>query len=183
MDVETIIDFRLLYYRNYFCVFCIVCCISRIRSHRGTYYSDALFYISLGLYRIAPLNQNIAILLDCDLYFKKDIGLLFNEFDTFRGHLGDQDFYTLVGNEYPHLIQTLNCKFNRQLCTWWRDHGYSNIFEHYFKCNHDIVVLHGIKKNEVTCKHNRQIGQYACTQNTGIYGIIQLRQPGCFQEA
>nr|XP_023022389.1 xyloside xylosyltransferase 1 [Leptinotarsa decemlineata] len=50
-------------------------------SKPGTYYSDALFYISLGLYRIAPLNQNIAILLDCDLYFKKDIGLLFNEFD------------------------------------------------------------------------------------------------------
>ncbi|CAG9813914.1 unnamed protein product [Phaedon cochleariae] len=201
-------------------------------SKPGTYYSDALFYISLGLYRIAPQNQDFAILLDCDLYFKKDIALLFNQFSNFkpsalfglapeltpvyrhilhmykakhnttfgdfyhdsnilsksihprgfqgynsgvvlinlraqrnstefleiisnstvqrmtakyrfRGHLGDQDFYTLVGNEYPHLIQTINCKFNRQLCTWWRDHGYSNIFENYFKCNGDIVVLHG----------------------------------------
>lgn len=61
----------------------------------------------------------------------------------FRGHLGDQDFYTLVGYEHPHLIQTLNCGFNRQLCTWWRDHGYSSIFADYFKCNHDVVVLHG----------------------------------------
>uniref|UniRef100_A0A6P7GN63 Xyloside xylosyltransferase 1 n=1 Tax=Diabrotica virgifera virgifera TaxID=50390 RepID=A0A6P7GN63_DIAVI len=200
-------------------------------SKPGTYYSDALFYISLGLYRIAPQSQHYAILLDCDLYFKKDISLLFNEFDRFkpgalfglapeltpvyrhilhmykakhnttfgeyyhdnnisndvhprgfqgynsgvvlinlaaqrkslefpkvisngtvqamtskyrfRGHLGDQDFYTLVGYEYPHLIQTLNCGFNRQLCTWWRDHGYSNIFSNYFKCEHDIVVLHG----------------------------------------
>ncbi|XP_057663450.1 xyloside xylosyltransferase 1 isoform X1 [Diorhabda carinulata] len=218
-------------------------------SKPGTYYSDALFYISLGLYRIAPLSQQYAILLDCDLFFKKDISLLFNEFDNFkstalfglapeltpvylhvlhmykakhnttfgdyyrvnnisndvhprgfqgynsgvvlinlaaqrkslefskiisnasvqtmtskyrydlnwdlvnclqilcyfrfRGHLGDQDFYTLVGYEYPHLIQTLNCGFNRQLCTWWRDHGYVNIFSNYFKCEHDIVVLHG----------------------------------------
>lgn len=61
----------------------------------------------------------------------------------FRGHLGDQDFYTLLGYEYPHLIQTLNCGFNRQLCTWWRDHGYSDIFKYYAKCDHDTVVLHG----------------------------------------
>lgn len=61
----------------------------------------------------------------------------------FRGHLGDQDFYTLMGFEYPHLVQTINCGFNRQLCTWWRDHGYQNIFDYYFKCDHPIVVLHG----------------------------------------
>ncbi|XP_060516960.1 xyloside xylosyltransferase 1 [Cylas formicarius] len=201
-------------------------------SKPGTYYSDALFYISLGLYRIAPVTQDTAILLDCDLYFKKDIALLFEEFKRFkptalfglapeltpvyrhilhmyklkhrttfgefyhdsiisskeahpkgfqgynsgvvlvklkelrqskefskliakskirnltesyrfRGHLGDQDFYTLIGYEYPHLIQTLNCGFNRQLCTWWRDHGYHEIFDHYFKCEHPTVVLHG----------------------------------------
>ncbi|XP_030761365.1 xyloside xylosyltransferase 1-like [Sitophilus oryzae] len=200
-------------------------------SRPGTYFSDALFYISLGLYRIAPSSQKRGILLDCDLYFKKDIALLFDEFDRFkptalyglapeltpvyrhilhmyklkhnttfgdyycdnsitegihphgfqgynsgvvlidfekqreskqylqmisresiknmtekyrfRGHLGDQDFYTLLGYEHPDLIQTLNCGFNRQLCTWWKDHGYSDIFKHYFQCNHSIVVLHG----------------------------------------
>ncbi|KAF7274207.1 xyloside xylosyltransferase isoform X2 [Rhynchophorus ferrugineus] len=200
-------------------------------SRPGTYYSDAIFYLSLGLYRIAPLSQKRAVLLDCDLFFKKDIALLFNEFDSFkstalyglapeltpvyrhilhmyklkhstsfgeyyhenkisenqhpkgfqgynsgvvlidfekqrkskeflyviskenvknmtekykfRGHLGDQDFFTLVGYEYPHLIQTINCGFNKQLCTWWRDHGYSDIFDNYFRCNHSIVVLHG----------------------------------------
>lgn len=47
----------------------------------GTYYSDALFYISLGLYRIAPESQGRAVLLDCDLYFQQDIKLLFEEFD------------------------------------------------------------------------------------------------------
>lgn len=46
----------------------------------GTYYSDALFYISLGLYRIAPKSQQIGILLDCDLFFKQDIHSLFKQF-------------------------------------------------------------------------------------------------------
>jgi hypothetical protein len=201
-------------------------------SKPGTYYSDALFYISLGLYRIAPQSQNRALLLDCDLYLKKDIHLVFKEFDRFkptalfglapeltpvyrhvlqaykvkhnstfgeyyhlknisnivphpkgfqgynsgvvlinlsairqskeysviiknetvqsltskykfRGHLGDQDFYTLIGFEYPHLIQTLNCGFNRQLCVWWRDHGYRDVFDYYFKCRHPTIILHG----------------------------------------
>ncbi|XP_017770644.1 PREDICTED: xyloside xylosyltransferase 1 [Nicrophorus vespilloides] len=201
-------------------------------SRPGTYYSDALFYLSLGLHRIAK-TQNRAIILDCDLHFKEDVLLLFKEFDNFgngtlfglapelspvyrhilysfkqkhnstfgdfyhdkevkagephpkgfqgynsgvilfnlsairkseayreiikkesvsamvekfkfRGHLGDQDFYTLVGYERPEMIHTLNCGFNRQLCTWWRDRGgYNDIFNDYFKCKHKIVVLHG----------------------------------------
>lgn len=45
----------------------------------GTYYSDSLFYLSLGLYRIAPKKQMGAVMLDCDLYFKDDIKHLFNE--------------------------------------------------------------------------------------------------------
>lgn len=61
----------------------------------------------------------------------------------FKGHLGDQDFYTLVGFVRPDLIQTLNCGFNRQLCTWWRDHGYGDVFKDYFKCKHKVVVVHG----------------------------------------
>lgn len=47
----------------------------------GTYYSDALFYLSLGLHRIAPSEQNQAVMLDCDLFFKEDVALLFEEFD------------------------------------------------------------------------------------------------------
>lgn len=62
---------------------------------------------------------------------------------NFHGHLGDQDFYTLIGYNYPHLIQTLHCGYNRQLCTWWRDHGYNDVFQYYFKCRHETVVLHG----------------------------------------
>ncbi|KAK9888921.1 hypothetical protein WA026_001141 [Henosepilachna vigintioctopunctata] len=213
----------------------IVEVMSHFFSKPGSYYSDVLFYISLGLHRIAPKSQKHAILMDCDVFFKRDISLLFDEFQRFKdtalfglapelspvyrhvlklyrskhnnttfgnyyhwnatsdpniphsrgfqgynsgilllkldairsseefkfllkksavqtlterynfkqGHLGDQDFYTLIGNEYPHLIQTLNCGFNKQLCTWWKENGYSNIFDNYARCDHKIVVLHG----------------------------------------
>lgn len=207
-------------------------------SKPGTYYSDALFYVSLGLFRFAPESQKQAVLLDCDLYFKEDIALLFQQFKSFtnetllalspelspvyhhilhkytqrhknstfgqwyqpqlkphlpyhhliphhrgfqgynsgvilfnltairasavyprliraksvanmtaryyfRGHLGDQDFYTLLGWEWPQLVKTMHCGMNRQLCTWWKYHGYADVFERYFRCEHDVVVLHG----------------------------------------
>ncbi|KAF5288953.1 hypothetical protein FQA39_LY03832 [Lamprigera yunnana] len=196
----------------------------------GSYYSDVLFYVSLILYKIAPVEQELSVMLDCDLHFKDDILLLFKEFDRFKptalfglapeltpvyrhilhkyrlnhittfgdyyksknmsnfthpegfqgynsgvillnlrkiresqeystllsksfvdplvkkymfkGHLGDQDYYTLLGYELPHLIQTINCGFNRQLCKWWK-YGYSDVFDDYFKCEHRVVVLHG----------------------------------------
>ncbi|KAJ7324556.1 hypothetical protein JRQ81_017576 [Phrynocephalus forsythii] len=60
----------------------------------------------------------------------------------FRGHLGDQDFFTLVGMEHPRLFYTLDCTWNRQLCTWWRDHGYSDVFDHYFQCNGHVKIYH-----------------------------------------
>lgn len=62
---------------------------------------------------------------------------------SFRGHLGDQDYYTLLGYEYPSLIYRLDCIFNRQLCTWWKEHGYSDIFDIYFHCEGKIKIYHG----------------------------------------
>lgn len=62
---------------------------------------------------------------------------------TFRGHLGDQDFYTLIGYEYPEVVYRMSCGFNRQLCVWWREHGYKDVFDFYFKCEESVVVLHG----------------------------------------
>lgn len=61
----------------------------------------------------------------------------------FKGHLGDQDFFTLVGMEHPELFYILDCTWNRQLCTWWRDHGYSDVFEHYFRCDGHVRIYHG----------------------------------------
>ncbi|XP_013925181.1 PREDICTED: xyloside xylosyltransferase 1, partial [Thamnophis sirtalis] len=61
----------------------------------------------------------------------------------FKGHLGDQDFFTLVGMEHPELFYVLDCTWNRQLCTWWRHHGYSDVFEHYFRCDGHVRIYHG----------------------------------------
>lgn len=77
-----------------------------------------------------------------DIISKDNVKRLIKKY-IFRGHLGDQDLYTLLGYEYPELFRTIPCKFNRQLCTWWRDHGYKNEFGNYSKCDDDIVIYHG----------------------------------------
>ncbi|XP_071454102.1 xyloside xylosyltransferase 1-like [Hetaerina americana] len=62
----------------------------------------------------------------------------------FKGHLGDQDFYTLLGAEYPELIHIIPCVWNRQLCTWWGDRGgYGDVFNKYFKCDGKVKIYHG----------------------------------------
>lgn len=52
-------------------------------SKPGTYYSDALFFLSLGLHRIAPVDQKVAAMFDADTKFRKDVKELFKEFDNF----------------------------------------------------------------------------------------------------
>lgn len=61
----------------------------------------------------------------------------------FRGHLGDQDFFTMIGMEHPELFYPLACGWNRQLCTWWRDHGYGEVFQLYYHCDGPIYIYHG----------------------------------------
>lgn len=61
----------------------------------------------------------------------------------FKGHLGDQDFFTMIGMEHAQLFHILDCVWNRQLCTWWRDHGYGDVFDLYYKCEGHIKILHG----------------------------------------
>uniref|UniRef100_A0A182NHI8 Xyloside xylosyltransferase 1 n=1 Tax=Anopheles dirus TaxID=7168 RepID=A0A182NHI8_9DIPT len=216
----------------------------------GSYYSDALFLLSLGLHRIVDRSMRRAILIDCDVVFRASVKELFDQFDlfapdqlfglapeltpvyrhvlsryrmnnpqtvfgspyyldniaestdgskdfshskkpgspvekrrhgypglnsgvvmlhldrirrsrlyeeiikestvknmaekyAFQGHLGDQDFYTLMGFEFPGLIYRLDCIWNRQLCTWWREHGYSDIFDRYFHCEGAVKIYHG----------------------------------------
>ena len=62
---------------------------------------------------------------------------------TFQGHLGDQDFYSLLNLDYPDFFHVLPCSWNRQLCTWWRDHGYAEVFNLYHNCSETIHVYHG----------------------------------------
>lgn len=52
----------------------------------------------------------------------------------FKGHLGDQDFFTLVGMEHEEMFYVLPCEWNRQLCRWWGEHGYEHVFDDYFRC-------------------------------------------------
>ncbi|KAL6469150.1 hypothetical protein MHYP_G00226740 [Metynnis hypsauchen] len=61
----------------------------------------------------------------------------------FRGHLGDQDFFTMIGMEHPELFHQLACGWNRQLCTWWRDHGYGDVFQLYYQCDGPVYIYHG----------------------------------------
>ncbi|XP_067897587.1 xyloside xylosyltransferase 1 [Heterodontus francisci] len=61
----------------------------------------------------------------------------------FKGHLGDQDFFTLIGMEHRGLFHILDCTSNRQLCTWWREHGYAEVFDLYFECDGKVKIYHG----------------------------------------
>lgn len=62
---------------------------------------------------------------------------------SFQGHLGDQDLYTLMGLDHPELFYVLPCGWNRQLCSWWRDHGYQAVWDLYFNCTAELKILHG----------------------------------------
>ena len=42
-----------------------------------------------------------------------------------------------------HVGHVLDCTWNRQLCTWWRDHGYSDVFDAYFRCEGHVKIYHG----------------------------------------
>uniref|UniRef100_A0A8C3A2T7 Xyloside xylosyltransferase 1 n=1 Tax=Cyclopterus lumpus TaxID=8103 RepID=A0A8C3A2T7_CYCLU len=61
----------------------------------------------------------------------------------FRGHLGDQDFFTMIGMEHPELFYSLACGWNRQLCSWWQDHGYGDVFQMYYRCEGLVYIYHG----------------------------------------
>ncbi|WAR15024.1 XXLT1-like protein [Mya arenaria] len=67
----------------------------------------------------------------------------------FKGHLGDQDFYALISLDHEELFYVLPCTWNRQLCTWWRDHGYADVFDQYFKCEGHINIYHGNCNTEI----------------------------------
>lgn len=61
----------------------------------------------------------------------------------FKGHLGDQDFFTLLSMEHRELFYTLPCFWNRQLCQWWKDKGYQTVFDRYYNCTGPVNIYHG----------------------------------------
>jgi xylosyl alpha-1,3-xylosyltransferase len=62
---------------------------------------------------------------------------------SFHGHLGDQDLYTLLSFEHEEMFLRLPCSWNRQLCTWWYEHGYEERKKDYWSCEGPIHVWHG----------------------------------------
>ncbi|XP_045128346.1 xyloside xylosyltransferase 1-like isoform X2 [Portunus trituberculatus] len=68
---------------------------------------------------------------------------------SFQGHLGDQDLYTLIALDHPELFYSLPCGWNRQLCDWWRGHGYQAVFDLYFNCPEELKIIHGNCKTPI----------------------------------
>ncbi|MBN3273449.1 XXLT1 xylosyltransferase, partial [Polyodon spathula] len=83
--------------------------------------------------RSEPYNQ---------LLEPRSVGRLADKY-RFQGHLGDQDFFTMISMEHPSLFHVLDCVWNRQLCTWWKDHGYGNVFQLYYHCQGPVKIYHG----------------------------------------
>ncbi|KAH9508709.1 Xyloside xylosyltransferase 1 [Bulinus truncatus] len=61
----------------------------------------------------------------------------------FQGHLGDQDFFTLLSFESEELFYILPCGWNRQLCTWWKRNGFSDSFDLFYNCSGPVHIWHG----------------------------------------
>ncbi|MCL4120782.1 UNVERIFIED_CONTAM: hypothetical protein GTU68_027720 [Idotea baltica] len=76
-----------------------------------------------------------------------------DEYD-FQGHLADQDLYTLIALDHPEIFYTLPCGWNRQLCQWWNNDPFKEVFPQYFKCDEDIKLLHGNCKAKIPDEDN-----------------------------
>lgn len=78
-------------------------------SRPGTYYSDSLFFLSLGLHKIASADQDYAVMLDADIKIKVDIKEIFKEFD----HFGQEALFGLAPEltpVYRHVLYTYRNK-------------------------------------------------------------------------
>lgn len=60
----------------------------------------------------------------------------------FKGSLGHQDFFTLVGMEYPELFFVLDCTWNRQLDTGWSHTVNKTTFDAYHRCPGKVRIYH-----------------------------------------
>lgn len=97
-------------------------------------FNSGVMLLDLGAMRASALyNQLLA---------PSNVAKLADQY-RFRGHLGDQDFFTMIGMEHPELFHPLGCGWNRQLCTWWRDHGYGDVFALYYRCDGPVYIYHG----------------------------------------
>ena len=63
----------------------------------------------------------------------------------FKGHLGDQDLFTLLYIRHTEWFSVLPCHYNRQLCAWWYDFaGYDSLRGDYYPCEDaSVLIYHG----------------------------------------
>ena len=107
----------------------------RFSSKPGTYYSDALFFLSLGLHKIASEDQDLAVMIDADTKFRKDIKELFKEFDNF----GDKALFGLAPELTPVYRHVLYIYRNKNPKTTFGEPGYLGGFPGY---NSGVVLFH-----------------------------------------
>ena len=103
-------------------------------SKPGTYYSDALFFLSLGLHRIAPPEQNVAVMFDADTKFRTDVKEIFREFDNF----GEQDLFGLAPELTPVYRHVLYLYRSKNPKTTFGEPGYSGGFPGY---NSGVILI------------------------------------------
>ena len=63
-----------------------------------------------------------------------------------KGCLGYQDLFTLLGVEHPQLFRVLDCTWNRQIDKGLRVLG-ADLFDHFHRCNGPIKVWHANGKS------------------------------------
>ncbi|OQR75516.1 xyloside xylosyltransferase 1-like, partial [Tropilaelaps mercedesae] len=83
-----------------------------------------------------------------NLLVKKSLLELTQKYE-FYGYLGHQDFFTILGIEYPEMFYLLDCTWNRQLDTSWKVHYNLKIFELYHRCPGPIRIYHGNGNNKI----------------------------------
>lgn len=76
-----------------------------------------------------------------DMITSETVDVLSSKFN-FKGHLGDQDFFSLISMDHSELFYVLPCSWNRQLCLYWKK-SYKHVFEDYYVCNETINIYHG----------------------------------------
>ncbi|XP_030842685.1 xyloside xylosyltransferase 1-like [Strongylocentrotus purpuratus] len=74
-------------------------------------------------------------------YLNPPVAELISRKYLFKGSLGDQDFYSLIGNERENLFYVLPCSWNRHLCRKLYDE-YAPVFDSYFNCDGKIHIYH-----------------------------------------
>lgn len=124
---------------------------SYFSSKPGTYYSDALFFISLGLHRIAPSNQDVAVMVDADTKFRSNIKLVFEEF----GHFSNEALFGLGPELSPVYRHVLYLYRNKNPKTTFGEPGCLGGYPGY---NSGVILIH-LKRLRESLEYDQIVGR------------------------